>query len=148
MAIASLTSAVAKVVTNAALMRLTCSGGSPTCPADQVISAERMNAIVKRTQDGGAEIVALLKTGSAYYAPAASTADMVEAILKNTKATLPVCAYLSGEYGLNDICIGVPAKLGKNGIEKIVEIKLTKDEMVALHRSAEAIRENFPKIGL
>jgi malate dehydrogenase len=116
--------------------------------AEKVVPKDRLDAIIKRTQDGGAEIVTLLKTGSAYYAPAACATEMVEAIIRDSKATLPVCAYLSGQFGLTDICIGVPAKLGAKGIEQIVEIKLTKDEMVSLHKSAGSIKENFPKLNI
>jgi malate dehydrogenase len=114
----------------------------------KVMQKEKIDAIIKRTQDGGAEIVALLKTGSAFYAPAASAADMVEAIIKNTKEVIPSCCYLSGEYGLNDICVGVPAKLGKNGVEEVVKIDLSNEELEALKRSAASIRENIVKLKL
>lgn len=112
----------------------------------KLMPAGKINAIIKRTRDGGAEIVALLKTGSAFYAPAASTADMVESIIRDQKKIIPSCCYLSGEYGLNDICIGVPAKLGRRGVEEIVKIDMTKDEIESLKRSAGSIRENFPKL--
>ncbi|MBV9404601.1 MAG: malate dehydrogenase, partial [Acidobacteriaceae bacterium] len=90
---------------------------------------------------GGAEIVKYLKTGSAYYAPAASTTEMVESILKDKKKVLPCAVYLQGEYGMRDLFAGVPVKLGKRGIEKIYEIKLQADERAALEKSAEAVRE-------
>ncbi len=115
-------------------------------PISEVLPKDKIEAIVARTKQGGAEIVKLLKTGSAFYTPAAGTADMVEAIIKNTKAVIPTCAYLSGEFGLSDICIGVPVKLGKGGIEKILEIDLTQEELGALHKSAESIRENIKKL--
>jgi len=114
----------------------------------KVMQKEKIDAIIKRTQDGGAEIVALLKTGSAFYAPAASAADMVEAIIKNMKEVIPSCCYLTGEYGLNDICVGVPAKLGKNGVEEVVKIDLSFEELEALKRSAASIRENIVKLKL
>jgi len=115
-------------------------------PLSKLMPKEQIDAIIKRTQDGGAEIVSLLKTGSAFYAPAASTADMVESIIKDQKKIIPSCCYLSGEYGLNDICIGVPAKLGRKGVEEIVKIDLTNEELEALRKSADSIRENFPKL--
>lgn len=115
-------------------------------PIIELLPAEKIDEIVKRTHEGGAEIVKYLKTGSAFYAPAASAADMIEAITKNTKATIPTCAFLNGEYGLKDVCIGVPAKLGRNGIEEIVELKLTSDERKALSTSAEAVRGNIKKL--
>jgi malate dehydrogenase len=115
-------------------------------PISELISKEKLDKIVQRTRDGGIEIVNLLKTGSAYYAPAASAAHMVEAILKDKKTTLPVSAYLEGEYGLKDVYIGVPAVLGKNGVEKVVELELTADEMTALKNSAEIVKENFAKL--
>jgi len=96
---------------------------------------------VQRTRDGGAEIVKYLKTGSAYYAPAASTTEMVESILKDKKKVLPCAVCLEGEYGINGLFVGVPVKLGANGIEKIYEIKLTTDENAALQKSAAAVKE-------
>lgn len=117
-------------------------------PITRVLPREKLDAIVLRTQNGGAEIVNLLKTGSAFYAPAASTADMVEAIIRNNGRTLPVCAYLSGEYGLLNVCIGVPARLGRRGIEKIIEIKLSAEELNVLRRSAESIKENIKSLSI
>jgi len=102
---------------------------------------DRIDAIVERTRNGGAEIVSLLKTGSAYYAPASAAVEMAESILKDKKKILPCAAYLEGEYGLKDLFIGVPVKLGAGGIEDIVEIKLTQDEQAALNRSAAAVQE-------
>jgi malate dehydrogenase len=96
---------------------------------------------VQRTRDGGAEIVKYLKTGSAYYAPAASTVEIVESILKDKKKVLPCAAYLEGEYGISELFVGVPVKLGKEGIEKIYEIKLEGAEQGALKKSADAVQE-------
>ena len=100
-----------------------------------------MAAIEKRTREGGAEIVGLLKTGSAYYAPASGAVEMAEAILRDKKKILPCAAYLQGEYGIKDLFVGVPVKLGERGVEKIIEIKLNDDENKALQRSAEAVRK-------
>jgi malate dehydrogenase len=110
-------------------------------PITELMSKERVEALVKRTRDGGAEIVGLLKTGSAYYAPSASTVEMVEAIFKDKKKILPCAAYLEGEYGINGYYVGVPAKLGKGGIEQIIEIRLTPEEDAALRKSADAVKE-------
>ncbi len=110
-------------------------------PITELLPADRVEAIVKRTAGGGAEIVSLLKTGSAYYAPSASTAEMVEAVLKDKHKILPCCCYLEGEFGIKDLYVGVPAQLGAKGIEKIWEIKLTDQERAALHKSADAVRE-------
>lgn len=110
-------------------------------PITELMSAERIEAIVERTRKGGAEIVDLLKTGSAYYAPSSAAVEMVEAILKDKKKILPCAAYLDGEYGIKDLFMGVPVKLGKNGVEEIIEIKLTNEEHKALHRSADAVKE-------
>ncbi len=96
---------------------------------------------MKRTRDGGIEIVNFLKTGSAYYAPSAAAAEMVESILKDKKKVLPCAAHLQGEYGIHDLFVGVPVKLGAKGMEQIIEIRLTPDEKVALERSANAVRE-------
>lgn len=117
-------------------------------PISKAMAEDRIKAIVERTKKGGAEIVELLKTGSAFYAPAASTADMVQAIINDTEEEMPVCACLSGEYGLNDVSTGVPAKLGRNGIEEIIELKLTKEEMESLHRSAASIKDSILKLGV
>jgi malate dehydrogenase len=110
-------------------------------PITELMTKDRIDALVKRTANGGAEIVSLLKTGSAYYAPASAAVEMAEAILKDKKKVLPCAAYLQGEYGINDLFIGVPVKLGKNGIEQVIEITLTEDEKVALMKSAAAVQE-------
>jgi malate dehydrogenase len=110
-------------------------------PITELLPKERIDALVKRTRDGGAEIVSLLKAGSAYYAPSAATVEMVEAILRDKKKILPCAAYLEGEYGINGLFMGVPVKLGKNGIEEIVQIKLMPDEEAALQKSARAVKE-------
>ncbi|MCD4787838.1 MAG: malate dehydrogenase [Desulfobacterales bacterium] len=110
-------------------------------PVTELISKERIDALVERTRKGGAEIVGLLKTGSAYYAPASAAVEMAEAVLKDKKKILPCAAYLEGEYGINDLFIGVPVKLGSNGIEEIIQIKLTDEENAALKRSADAVKE-------
>ncbi len=109
-------------------------------PVTEFIPEERLNAIVERTKKGGGEIVALLKTGSAYYAPAAATVQMVEAILKDKKRVVPVAAYLQGEYGVDGIYFGVPVLLGANGIEKIIELQLTDAEQAMVKRSADLVR--------
>ncbi len=114
-------------------------------PITELISQERINAIVDRTRNGGAEIVNLLKT-SAWYAPGASTVEMVEAILKDKRKILPCAAYLTGEYGLNNLYVGVPVKLGRNGIEQVIEITLADDEKAALGKSAAAVQELFDKL--
>ena len=113
-------------------------GGTPIA---SVLRQEQIDRIVKRTQDGGAEIVGLLKTGSAYYAPSAAIAQMVEAILFDKKQVLPCTAYLEGQYGVDGLYVGVPVKLGANGVEEIIEFDLTDDESAALHRSAAAVQE-------
>jgi malate dehydrogenase len=110
-------------------------------PITELMSKERIDALVKRTANGGAEIVSLLKTGSAYYAPASAAVEMTESILKDKKKVLPCAAYLEGEYGIDGLFIGVPVKLGTTGIEEIVQIKLTDDEQAALNKSAAAVRE-------
>ena len=110
-------------------------------PITELLPADRVEAIVKRTASGGAEIVSLLKTGSAYYAPSSSTAEMVDAVLKDKHKILPCCCYLEGEFGIKDLYVGVPAQLGSKGVEKIWEIKLTDAERAALHKSADAVRE-------
>jgi len=110
-------------------------------PITELMSPERVDAIVKRTASGGAEIVTLLKTGSAYYAPSSSTAEMVDAVLKDKHKILPCCCYLEGEFGIQGLYVGVPAQLGAKGIEKIWDIKLTDSERSALHKSAAAVKE-------
>lgn len=109
-------------------------------PVTHFISKERLDAIVERTRKGGGEIVNLLKTGSAYYAPAAATAQMIEAILKDKKRLIPVSAYLTGQYGLSDMYFGVPVILGAGGVEKIIELPLNEEEMALLKKSADAVR--------
>ena len=114
-------------------------------PITELISKERIDAIVDRTRNGGAEIVNLLKT-SAWYAPSSATCEMVEAILLDRKKILPCAAFLRGEYGLRDLFVGVPVKLGINGMEKIIEIKLTDDERARLQKSADAVKELVDKL--
>ena len=109
-------------------------------PITELMPQERIDALVDRTANGGAEIVGLLKTGSAYYAPASAAVEMAESILKDKKKILPCAAYLEGEYGFNDLFIGVPVKLGKGGIVDIIEIELTPEEKVALKKSADAVQ--------
>ncbi len=110
-------------------------------PITELMSKERIDALAARTANGGAEIVGLLKTGSAYYAPASAAVEMAESILKDKKKILPCAVYLEGEYGINDLFVGVPVKLGKNGVEQIIEITLTGEEQAALQKSADAVRE-------
>jgi malate dehydrogenase len=110
-------------------------------PITELMTKERIDALVKRTASGGAEIVSLLKTGSAYYAPASAAVEMAESILKDKKKVLPCAALLQGEYGFNDLFIGVPVKLGAKGIEQVIEIRLLDDEMAALKKSAAAVEE-------
>jgi len=117
-------------------------------PLPELISKEKLEAIIVRTRKGGAEIVNLLKTGSAYYAPSAAVAEMVEAILKDKKKILPCAAYLEGEYGIRGLFVGVPVKLGARGIEQIVEIKLTPEEKAALDKSAASARELVGVLGI
>jgi malate dehydrogenase len=105
------------------------------------ISQEKVDAIVKRTRDGGAEIVGLLKTGSAFYAPAISAVEMAESYLKDKRRILPCAAYVDGQYGLKDLYLGVPVVIGKNGVEKIVEISLNAEEKAALDKSADAVKQ-------
>ncbi len=117
-------------------------------PLPDLLPKERIDAIVDRTRRGGAEIVNLLKTGSAYYAPSAAVVEMAEAILKDKKKILPCAAYLEGEYGVKGLFVGVPVKLGAHGIEQIVEIKLTPEEKAALDKSAASVRELVGVLGL
>jgi malate dehydrogenase len=107
-----------------------------------------LDRLIQRTRDGGAEIVKYLKTGSAYYAPSAAVAEMVEAILKDKKKILPCAAYLEGEYGLNGLFVGVPCKLGARGIEEVIQIKLTPQEKAELDKSAGAVKELVGVIGV
>jgi malate dehydrogenase len=117
-------------------------------PITELMTAERIEQLVQRTRDGGAEIVKYLKTGSAYYAPSAAATEMVEAILKDKKKIMPCAAYLQGEYGIEGYFIGVPCKLGAGGLEKIIEIKLTREEDAGLKRSAAAVKELCAVIGV
>ncbi|RPI86247.1 MAG: malate dehydrogenase [Chloroflexi bacterium] len=112
-------------------------------PLNEILPAERLEAIVERTRKGGGEIVSLLKSGSAYYAPAAAVAQMVEAILKDKHLIVPASAYLQGEYGLKDIFFGAPVQLGRSGVEKIFEYKLDVEERAALSKSAEGVKTNI-----
>ncbi len=122
----------------------TCAG----IPVTELLPKEVIEQIVTRTANGGAEIVSLLKTGSAYYAPSAATVEMVEAILKDKKKILPCAAYLEGEYGINGLYVGVPVKLGANGIEEIIQINLTTEERAALQKSAGAVQELVNVLGV
>src|SRR5206468_5906549 len=117
-------------------------------PITELMDQATVDRLVQRTRDGGAEIVKLLKTGSAYYAPSAATAEMVEAILKDKKKILPCAAYLEGEYGIHGLYVGVPVKLGAKGLEQIIEIKLTPEEKAALNTSAAAVKELVAVIGV
>ena len=112
-------------------------------PITQLLSKERIDAIVQRTRDGGIEIVNYYKTGSAYYAPSSAVAEMVESVLRDEKKILPCAAYLEGEYGMTGVYLGVPVKLGSRGIEQIIEIALEPEEQAALARSADSVRELF-----
>jgi len=116
-------------------------------PLPDLLPQDKIDAIVKRTANGGAEIVSLLKTGSAYYAPSAAAVEMAEAIIKDKKKILPCAAYLEGEYGINGLFVGVPVKLGERGIEEIIQINLTTEERSALHRSAGAVQELVSVLG-
>jgi len=110
-------------------------------PITELMTPERIEALVQRTRTGGAEIVGLLKTGSAFYAPASAAVEMAESILKDKKKVLPCAAYLEGEYGIRDLFIGVPVKLGAKGVEQVLEIKLSAEENAALQKSAAAVQE-------
>jgi malate dehydrogenase len=117
-------------------------------PLPDLMDKETIERLVKRTRDGGIEIVNYLKTGSAYYAPATSAVQMVEAIVKDKKRILPCAVWLEGEYGLKDVVVGVPIKIGKDGMEDIVQIKLTDEEQAALNKSAEGVRANMGKLSV
>ena len=110
-------------------------------PVSKLIDSKRLEEIVQRARDGGAEIVNYLKTGSAFYAPSASIVQMVEAIIFDKKEILPCTAYLQGQYGINDLYVGVPVKLGSDGVEEVVELNLNDDELIALRKSADAVQE-------
>ncbi len=122
----------------------TCAG----IPVTELLPKEQLDAIVKRTANGGAEIVSLLKTGSAYYAPSSASVEMTEAILKDKKKILPCAAYLEGEYGINGLYVGVPCKLGARGLEQIIEINLTAEERIALQKSAASVQELVNVLGI
>jgi len=117
-------------------------------PVTQLLDRATLDAIVDRTRNGGAEIVKHLKTGSAYYAPSAGAVQMVEAIVRDQKRILPCAAWLQGEYGMRDLFLGVPCKLGRAGLERVLEVELTADERAALERSAEAVREPMRAVTL
>ena len=110
-------------------------------PVSKLIDSKRLEEIVQRARDGGTEIVNYLKTGSAFYAPSASIVQMVEAIIFDKKEILPCTAYLQGQYGINDLYVGVPVKLGSDGVEEVVELNLNDDELIALRKSADAVQE-------
>ncbi|MFB3097649.1 MAG: malate dehydrogenase [Dehalococcoidia bacterium] len=120
------------------LVRFTTVGG---IPISEMMAEEKVEQLVQRARQGGGEIVALLKAGSAYYAPSAAITQMVEAILLDKKRILPACAHLEGEYGINGLCVGVPVKIGEGGMEQVIEIRLTADEKQALQRSADSVQE-------
>ena len=122
------------------LLRYSTVGG---IPITELLPKKKLEEIVQRTRDGGIEIVNYYKTGSAYYAPSSAVVEMVDAVLKDKKKILPCAAYLQGEYGFRDVYLGVPVKLGRGGIEQIIEIQLTPEEKTALSRSADAVRELF-----
>ena len=110
-------------------------------PITDLLTAEQIKTVVEKTTNGGAEIVALLKTGSAYYAPGSAAARMAAAIVKDEKTVINSCCLLSGQYGIKDVCLGVPARLGKRGVEEIVELELSAEEMIALKKAAQAVKE-------
>jgi len=115
-------------------------------PVRDQLPDEELDRLLQRTKDGGAEIVKLLKQGSAFYAPASGAVEMAGAILNNTHAVLPVCAWLTGEYGLRDVCVGVPAQLGATGIERVVEMPLTPEERQALHACARQVADGIKSV--
>jgi malate dehydrogenase len=115
-------------------------------PLTDVLDAATIASLVQRTRDGGAEIVGLLKTGSAYYAPSSAAAKMVKAVLLNSNEQMPVCAWMAGEYGISDVYLGVPATVGAGGVTGIVELDLTADEMAALRAAADSVKENVGEL--
>lgn len=117
-------------------------------PLSQLLTREKIDKLVDRTRKGGGEIVNLLKTGSAFYAPSAGVIQMAEAVLKDKKRLLPCCVYLNGEYGLKDICFGVPVKLGARGVESIIELELTEDEKALVTKSAESVKKSILELKL
>jgi len=127
------------------LISYTCVSG---IPVTQLIDKAKLDSIVDRTRNGGAEIVKHLKTGSAYYAPSSGAVQMAEAIVNDQKRILPCAAWLTGEYGMKDLFLGVPCKLGRKGLERVIEVQLTADERAALEKSAEAVREPMRAVKL
>jgi malate dehydrogenase len=117
-------------------------------PLSQLLPREKIDKLVDRTRKGGGEIVNLLKTGSAFYAPSAGVIQMAEAILKDKKRILPCCVYLNGEYGLRDICFGVPVKLGERGVESVIELDLTEEEKGLVAKSAESVKKSIAELKL
>jgi malate dehydrogenase len=117
-------------------------------PVTQLLERSKLDAIVDRTRNGGAEIVKYLKTGSAYYAPSSGAVQMAEAIVRDEKRILPCAAWLAGEYGMKDLFLGVPCKLGRRGLERVIEVQLTADERAALEKSAQAVREPMKAVKL
>lgn len=117
-------------------------------PLTEVLTGDKIKSIIERTQNGGAEIVSLLKTGSAFYAPSASVVHMVEAMLTNSKEAVLTCAYLEGQYGIKDTYLGVPAHLSSKGLEDIIEFELSPEELATLQKSAEAVKEGIKKLNL
>jgi len=115
-------------------------------PLDELLPKEKIDAMVARTRDGGAEIVKLLKTGSAYYAPGSSVASMAESIIREKNRLSAAAVYLEGEYGINGLFMGAPVILGANGVEKVVEIHLTDEEKAALHHSADAVKKSMAQL--
>lgn len=111
-----------------------------------ILSKDDINELVTKTSEGGAEIVGLLKTGSAYFAPASSAATMVKSIISDSNEVFPVCAWLQGEYGINDVYLGVPAKLGQDGVTEIVEYDLTETELNALKEASDAVKDKVSEL--
>ncbi len=130
------------------MVPLTRSSSVAGVPLTDLIEAERLAQIVQRTRDGGAEIVQLLKQGSAYYAPSASVLQMIDSILLDKKMIMPCSVYLEGEYGINGLFVGVPAKLGAKGVEEVVQLELTGEESAALRKSADAVKELVGVMGI
>ena len=110
-------------------------------PLSELISNDEINELVRRTSDGGAEIVALLKTGSAYFAPSSAAATMVKSIISDSNEILPACSWVTGEYGINDVYLGVPTKLGKDGVTEIIELNLNPEELANLKTAAESVKQ-------
>lgn len=115
-------------------------------PLMDILSKDDINELVTKTSEGGAEIVGLLKTGSAYFAPASSAATMVKSIISDSNEVFPVCAWLQGEYGINDVYLGVPAKLGQDGVTEIVEYDLTETELNALKEASDAVKDKVSEL--